>query len=198
VTFASLDREGIFKARPLQWRVYQAKEGQSVAIAVEYRITAQLDGKEWSDWSGFDEVRCWGRHNVIKRDGTPNTAMCQQLAISLGWGGSLREVVGGPPPDIEVQITVKAETYNGQTSYKADWINPGDYVPQAGGADEQEVGQLEARFGSLLKAAASKAKTAGKTPPKIASKTPASTAPFQVAEPSEPGKTTPDYGDIPF
>lgn len=161
----NLDREGIFKARPMQWRVQPAKETASLAIAVEYLITAKLDeNNQWEDWTSYQEMTCWGYHYVVQRDGKPNVTTVQQLSESLGWSGSLKDVLS-PPPEVEVQITVKANTYNNKTTYRAEWVNPGDYQPTGGGADESEVTKLEARFGSLLRAAASsKPKAPGKKP----------------------------------
>lgn len=187
-----LDRAGIFMAMPASWKVKTFPNSSSVAISIEFRILAQLDGSEWTDWTSYDEVRCWGDFFVVKKDGKPNVATVQQLAASIGWQGSLRQVVGGAPPEVKVQITVKDETYNGKTFFKASWINPEDYVPTGGGADADEVGQLDARFGSLLRAAAS---GSGKPP---ASKPKTAPAPSAEAAPAGAQDDGRDYGTIPF
>lgn len=150
----NIDREGIFKAKPVAWSVKTFEGKQSVALNVEFVIVAMLDQGEWQDWTLYDTCRVWGDFFVVKKDGRPNTAQVQQLAESLGWNGDLR-VVFGEPPDVVVQVTVKEETYDGRTFYKAAWVNPEDYVPgPKGGADAATVEQLQTRFGSLLRAAA--------------------------------------------
>lgn len=159
-----LNRPGIFKAREESRRVKTFQNSSAVAIAIEFVVLAEKNGDDWTDWSGYEEVRVWGDFFIVKKDGTPSVATVQQLAASLEWSGSLRDLA--PRRDLVVQITVKGEDYNGKTYFKASWINPGDYVPVPSGADDQEIGQLEARFGSLLKAAAGSAKKAPPPPPK--------------------------------
>ena len=159
---ATLNRPGIFKAREESRRIKTFPNSSSVAIAIEFVVLAEQNGDDWTDWSGYEETRVWGDFFVVKKDGTPNVTTVQQLAASLEWSGSLRDTT--PRRDLVVQITVKGEDYNGKTYHKASWINPGDHMPGAPGADDQEIGQLEARFGSLLKAAAGSAKKA--PPPK--------------------------------
>lgn len=153
----SLDRAGIFKARPVAWtvKVFDQSGGQAVAISITFAIVAQLDGGEWID-SAEQEHRVFGDYFVVKRDGSPNVGTVQQLSASLGWQGSLKLVQATPnqPPACVVQITVKEEAYNGKTFFKAGWMNPEDYVPTQGGADDATVEQLESRFGSGLRAAA--------------------------------------------
>lgn len=162
---AKLEREGIFKMRPLSWKVEPSQNSKSVAIAIEFVVLAQLaedvdaNGAKvysWIDWSEAEEHRVWGRYYVVGKEGKANVSSCEQLAESMGWNGTLKSVQAGPPPrGLVVQVTVKADTYNGKTTYKAGWMNPGDYVPTGGGADESEVNALDAQFGSLLRAAAS-------------------------------------------
>lgn len=173
-----LDRSGIFRARPVSWSVRASETSQAVALSIEFLILAQLDGSSWTSWAEYEEHRVFGDFYVIKRDGSVNQTMVEQLAGSLGWSGDLRHV-GSAVPEVTVQITVKEDAYNGQVRFKADWINPGDHVPQPSGASEGEVGTLQARFGSLLRAAAAGAK------------------PRQKGAAPPPAKTTPPRDDVP-
>ncbi len=184
-----LDRSGIFRARPLSWSVRPSETSQSVALSIEFLVLAQLDGSNWTSWAEYEEHRVFGDFYVIKRDGSVNQTMVEQLAGSLGWSGDLRQV-GGAAPDVVVQITVKEDAYNGQVRFKADWINPGDHVPQSSGASQGEVGTLQARFGSLLRAAAAGAKRSALARPAPASR------PSSGQPPVEP--TPVDDDDIPF
>ena len=159
-----LDREGIFKARLLGWKVLDVKSG-AVAVSCELHVLAQWDGAGgWSDWSEYEEHRCFGNWWVVKKGGQINMGAVEQLAESLGWNGDLQSVLGSPPPDSTVQITVKADEYNGQTRFKAAWMNPENHAPQQPGADKEKVGQLQNRFGSLLRAAAASAAGAPAAP----------------------------------
>lgn len=192
-----LDREGIFKARPVGWRVKKFDSSQAVAIAIEFAILAQLDGNEWTSWDGYEAVHAWGDWFVIKKDGRPNVGSSdkpgaiEQLRDSIGWDGRFETIAASPPPDVVVQITVKSEQYNGSTYFKATWMNPGDYTPTPGGATTDEVKALDARFGSLLRAAA------GGGTKKAPAKAPAPAA--RKAAPAEPfNPATVDPDQIPF
>ena len=191
-----LDRPGIFKARPTNWSVYCSPD-TAVALCVGYQILAQLENNEWTDWSGYEPHYITGYHFVIKRDGTVNETGVHQCVESLGWSGDLRQA-DGDVPDVVVQINCKEEEYNGRVSVKVGWLNPGDYTPQSGGADAQEVAQLQNRFGSLLRAAASaagarsagsKAAPAKKASPKAAPKAKETVPPHDADDAPMPWET---------
>ena len=95
---------------------------------------------------------------------------------AMGWGGTFAEL-GGPPPECIVQISVSMEQFDGKTVYRAGWMNPGDYVPQAK-ANPAEAKSLDAEYGSLMRAAAS-------TAPKPAGKPAAPTMPKPKPNPRE-------------
>lgn len=176
-----LDREGTFMARPVTWGVKTGKESQSVAVNMGFVVTAQRDGDEWIDWSQYDEHIVYGDFWIVKKDGSINTNAVDSLVRAFGpesikWIGDIRRI-DGDPPQVPVQIVVKAEDFKGTTYYKVAFINAADYEPQPYLADSTTVGGLQGRFGSLLRAAASSAaqglpkadaekKPAPKSPPK--------------------------------
>jgi len=154
-----IDREGTFMARPISWGVKTAKDTQAVAINMGFLITAQRDGDQWTDWTGYGDHHAYGDYWIVKKDGTINTQTVDNLVRAFGadavkWMGDLRKI-DGPPPDTMVQIVVKEDEYQGVVRYKAAWINAADYEPQPFLADAQAVGGLQGRFGSMLRAAAS-------------------------------------------
>lgn len=167
-----IDREGIFKAQPVAWGLSDKKDGSEArAIVIDWRILAQLgpDG-EWVDWSTYEEYIATGYHYVIKKDGTLNTGKgtmdgtVEQLAKSIGWDGSL--VLPVDPPDVVAQISVKAESYDGKTSFKVAWVNPGDYTPKPRTATPEDAKAANNRYGSLLRAATASAKAKAPAPAK--------------------------------
>lgn len=186
-----IDRAGIFKAQATSWHVKTFDNSQSVAISIQFSIVAQLDGQEWVDWTQYGDFTVFGDFWVVKKDGQANVSTAKQLALALGWKGSLKAVNSSPPPTSLVQITVKEEVYKGKTFFKAAWINPEDYSPQPGGADDATVDGLEARFGSLLRAA-----TGGSAQAKKAA--PARRPPPAVPPAAPESKPPTDYGEIPF
>lgn len=151
-----LDRAGIFKAVLREWDIKAFSTSSSVAVSIGFTITAELDGEQWADWSEYEEHSVFGDFFVLKKDGTVNQTTVDQLVAAIDWDGDLKCIAETPaPPAIEVQITVKSEEYKGKTYFKVAWINPVDFVPSAAsGASAEKVEEVNARFGSLLRAAA--------------------------------------------
>jgi hypothetical protein len=166
VSAIQLDRAGIFKARPFDWSVQPSASSKSVAISVGLLIEAQYEDGEWTSWAEYEPHQTRGWWYVIGKNGQVNTVAVEQLAKSLGWNGDIK-AVGGAVPDVVVQVNVKSEVYNGKTTFKAGWMNPGDYVPDAFGASDEDVSALSVQFGSLLRAAAASVAKApkAKAPP---------------------------------
>jgi hypothetical protein len=151
-----LKREGIFKVKPLSWSVRTKEGSQSVGVSIEFLVQAQLDGAEWVSWSEAAPHVVRGTYYIVGKEGAVNQTAVDQLVKSLKWNGSL-DTFMDLPPDIEVQVTVKSEIYNGEEIYKAGWMNPGDFVPSFG-ASPEKVKDLNNRYGSLLRAAVGAAK----------------------------------------
>lgn len=176
----SIDREGIFKVRPREWWVRKA-DSNAVAVSFDFDILEQHNGTDWDSWAEYEQHTVFGDYWVVKKDGTINTAVVEQLAASIGWDGNL-SAVQDTPPNVVAQITVKAETYEGKTRFKAGWMNPENFTPGPAGAAPEEVNQLQSQFGSLLRAAAAGA--GGNGAP--ATTAPAA-APTSTSEPPPPG-----------
>jgi hypothetical protein len=189
-----LDRPGIFKARPFDWSVQPSATSKAIAISIGLLIEAQYENGEWTSWAEYEPHQVRGWWYVIGKNGQVNTVAVEQLAKSLGWNGDLKSIRAAEPPDVVVQITVKSEEFNGKVTHKAGWMNPGDHVPDAFGASDEDVQKLSVQFGSLLRAAAaSVAKTTPKGPPK--------TTPKPAPKPSTPPPATPlpdDKEPVPF
>ena len=194
-----LQQAGIFKVRTNNWEVYEAQSG-AVAISLTFDILEELDtDRTWASWAEFGDHHVYGSWWVIKKDGTVNPGAIDQLVESLGWDGRLTSVAGDPPDKI-VQVQVKEEVYEGVTRYKATWMNPEDFAGgSGGGADEASVKALDARFGSLLRAAAgaAKPKPKAKAKKKGPAKKKAGPKGAGADNPAVTGKVPPG-DDIPF
>ena len=173
-----LDRAGTFKARPVAMGLQNAKESKSVAVWIEFQITAQQEGEDWTDWTGYEDHSIVGYFWIVKKDGSVNTRTVENLAEVLDWDGN-PDTIMGDPPDISVQITVAEDTYQGRTSLKVQWLNPVDYQGGIATATPEQVQQIKVQFGSLLRAAAGaarKTKAAPKPLPKVGQKATATAA----------------------
>ena len=191
-----LDREGVFQAVPINWGIQKTESSQSVALVIEFGITAQMEDGDWTDWSGYEDHSVTGYFYIIKKDGGINTTQVDALAKALGWDGSLRNIEAGPPHVI-CQITAAFEEYNGKTRLKVQWINHKDYTPGPKTAPPGVVADLESQFGSRLRAAAAAAK---KDAPATKPAPPPAPSPGLVPPPApadgDPGAD--DKDDLPF
>lgn len=168
----NLDRTGIFKVIPQSWQV-RRKETGSVAISFRFLVIAELtSSSEWHDWTQYGEFQVYGDYYVIGKNGQVNQKTVEQLSASIGWRGTLGEIAKAPPPKVVVQVKVEENTFNGKTTYRAGWMNPGDYVPTMGGEDAETISTLDAQFGSLLRAAANSTQRPTGKPPAPSPKTP--------------------------
>lgn len=202
-----MNQEGVTKARPIQWKVWNPPGKNSVAISILFQVEAMYDTDtgEWTDWRDYD-VQIAGSFWVIGKDGKPLVKKVEQLANLLGWNGDLMQIVETRPPNIVLQVTSKEDSYEGKLRYRADWIDHEDADPtgQGGGATPEQVQAIATQFGSLLRAAAS----GGRKPPGGGAVTKPTTVVGRTAgeRPSPdsppPGKGPEpdpvDYSDIPF
>lgn len=182
-----LEQAGIFKSKPLSWEVYPAESG-AIGVSMKFAVLEELNSAgEWESWAEYDEHHFYGTWWVVKKDGKVNTQAVEQLAKCLGWNGNLTSIMGAPP-EIVVQVTVKADTYKDKTTFKGSWMNPEDHTGGGFGADADTVKSLQSRFGSLLRAAASGSTPAAPAPakkggPKSKPATPPSGKPPMEVEP---------------
>lgn len=137
------------------WDIYQAESG-AVAINIDFQILECYENGQWNDWRQYEPQTVDGAFYVVKKDGTLNTTVVEQLVASMGWNGSFA-AVDKMPPKVIVQLNVKQDNYGDAPRFRASWMNPGDYTPKSSVSPEI-VKNLDSRFGSLLRAAASTTK----------------------------------------
>ena len=190
-----LDREGNFKAIPVSWGLEDNENTESIAVAIQFKITAAHDGGEWIDWTPYEEQTIVGRFYVVKADGTINQFAVDSLVTALGWDGRTDNMEAGPPA-VECQLTTANEEWKGKVSLKVKWINHVNYSPGVGGMAADKVAGVSTRFGSLLRAAAAEARknnpvseSTGQAPPKSVAE--------QDAEDAPPGHPAAKQ-DLPF
>jgi hypothetical protein len=149
--YNKLETEGRFLAVVTQAAATESKNG-CLQIAVMYYIDSMHKDGEWQQVNGEYEITGW--HFLTKNDGTLNEVQIKQLAESFRIDTS-----GGMPaicnPESylkkSVQITVKRDTYNGQTSYKVSWVSPADADPNGGGLQPANIDKF-AHLNSQLRA----------------------------------------------
>ena len=151
----NLDRIGRYLVEIVEWSLRESRGGGAVGVAMVFKVLGDWYEDAWRDWREYEENRVEGSWWPIKKDGSVNQSAVDQLAESLGWAGDL-SVFRGPPLKMVVQVDVKLEEYEGKTSYRAAWMYHKDASTSGlGGVTEERGQELETRFGSMLRAAAS-------------------------------------------
>lgn len=150
---AHLDREGRFRATIEDYHLNEATSG-AVGVSLVCKITAAFDGSNntWEDWTGFEEQLVFGDVWLLKKDKQVNKKSAESLAKCAGWGGTFSEIVDRTWQPKPVQITVAADTYNGETRYKIQYINDYDSTGQASNVDVSKAKQFDSLHGPTLRA----------------------------------------------
>lgn len=186
-----IDRAGKFRGPIIEYGLERSKEG-AWAVVLKIAIHEWLSGtNEWEDWQAYNFC-VYARVYFIKKDGRPNEKGVEMLRDTLGWDGdpySIERKLWQPPA---CQVLVKANEYNGQTSYRGEWIDPYDYEGSGvGQASPEDVAALATTHGSQLRAMfGTKPVTAPPPTGKPASPTPP-TAPKPPAAPQSTPGTVP-------
>ncbi len=203
-----VEEEATFRAFPVAWTVVE-KDSGSVAIRFQFAIYQKWHGKEqgWSaQWPpgyfSYNDTWIIGRKD---KGGDTNQGAIENLGKCGLWDGDW-DKIAGPVPSVFVLIDVGPSTYEGKTTYRADWVNANADVPTPRGgfapADPTVLAQLRARFQSKTRAIAGGA-PAGTAPAPPATPTPAPTpavasapltagaAPIQAAPSPAPAASPP-------
>ena len=147
-----IDREGHFRVHLVEWWLDKAPSG-AVAVACKFRVKEEWANEAWVSWEDYEEHAAYGRWWIIKKDESINETAVKQLRQNLGWNGTLD--LEELPERCAVSIRVESDHYEGRTSYRATWMEPWDADPTGRGLEKGVAEELETRFGSLLRAAAS-------------------------------------------
>ena len=170
-----LDFTGRFQVQPLEWWLRESAGG-AVGVSIVFLVIACWEphaddpngAPAWQDWSEYGPYRTGGTFWVVKKDGSVNQSGVDQLKAVFGWDGNIGQFYQAVPEGVKAQIDVTLEEFKGQQSYRANWLYPFD-APVGGGAgmaSEEKGREINNRFGSLLRAAASGGTGPAKPAPK--------------------------------
>jgi hypothetical protein len=160
---------GSYRAKPLSWTI-EKKDSGSVAIAIQFGIIQKWHPEGEGTWSqpwppGY---YTYNRTYVIKKDGNMNDGAVKGLADAGIWNGNW-DLLAGDPPDVVVIIDVQRSEWQGNVSYRAEWINPNADRPVERGSgfkpvDTDLLAQLRQRFQSQTSAIVGGAPAGGSPP----------------------------------
>lgn len=155
-----IDREGNFQAEILEYELKEYGTG-SVAIGVRCRITAEWNDEQgvWTDWTPYD-VEASGNLFIVKKNGELNKKAIESLVQATGWDGSFNSIVNRTWQPTPCQLVIQSNTYNNVTTFQIAFVNLFDSSPGGGitKVDADKAKQMEARFGSQLRALAGNVK----------------------------------------
>jgi hypothetical protein len=150
------DRAGHFRAEIVEYGLKAVDKADSKSVAVSFRVllTAMFENGEWVDWSQY-EMDAYGDSWIVKKDGTLNERAVNDLMKHCGWDGQFSSVTNLTWKPTPFQVEIKPHVYNGETTYRVEWINAFDSQPGGGtmgNVDDNKLAELEARFGASLRA----------------------------------------------
>lgn len=200
-----VERTGQFRALITDYGLTESKDG-AVGIAIKARLlewfdpTGQGDGGAgaWAPWEQY-EMEAEGVLWVVKKNGEINELAAKSLVAHANWDGNLLSITNGAWQPTQCQVSVEKDTYKNETRFRIGFVN--DYHRNPLGMSSvgmDKASELQARFGSSLRAIAGNAKR--NVPPQNgqppAPPAPAATpAPVADLPPPPPGRS---YEDIPF
>jgi hypothetical protein len=157
------NKDGTYKARPLEWGV---KTDGTPAFVVKYDLLEWFNGTGWEPPGGDYQIT--GYHYPVKKDGTINETTYKALREALGWDGTgYQSLNDGDYSQVECQVRLGYEEYQGRQQLKVQFINPIDYDPSFGvdKGDPQAVRSLDSQYGSAFRAMAGTTKPAAPARP---------------------------------
>lgn len=165
MTMQPCDRTGSFRAEILDYGLKEMDSG-AVAVALHVKLTEMWDGENWQPWGEYD-MEAYGDVWIVKKDGKLNDRQAKALINFAGWDASLSSIAEETWKPTPCQVEITHERYKDQDQYRISWVNDFDRTPGAGAqsnVDANKLKELEARFGSPLRALQGNVKRNGAAP----------------------------------
>ncbi len=195
-----VDREGVFRGEIVEYGLKQMDSG-AVAVGVVVNLTDlwDADNQTWHPWFDY-AMSAPGDIWIVKTDakgGGINQRAAESLIRFAGWDGNLESITGQTWKPTPVQVTIKAEEYQGATNRRVAFVNDWARVPgSVGNVDETKAKELQTRFGGQLRAIAGNARRSVPAPQTSRPATPPPPATAVVGATSANGAAGSE--DIPF
>lgn len=142
-----LEQEGQFQVQIHSYTLKENEEKGSLTLLLTARVMAGWNGKEWEDWSDYDqEVR--GMIWLVSGGGKLNEKGAAALAEIGGWDGDLDSLAEKRWVPAPCRVIVKGEDYQGQRSYRFSNL----LSLQIPAKKPVEIGSYKAQFGSRFRA----------------------------------------------
>lgn len=188
-----ITQEGTFRGRIIQYGLQEAKSG-AIGVWIRVAVDEVCQDGEWGDWREY-EVEADGYVWIVKKDGNLNKPACESLIKNAGWNGDIKVIDRMEWEPTPVGISVKANEYDGKTTYQIAFVNDYNRIPGGGNVAPEKVDQFAKKFNSQLRALAGSSKQNAAPPANGGPSKPA--APAKTAEPAASSSNDDDQ-DCPF
>lgn len=184
--------------------------GLSLAIKVRAReVWMCPEGSNTPDWLNCEDWEAHGEGYIVlvSKVGKVNEQQIARLVKYAGWDGNFENLADKSWQPSVIRFSIEEDRYEGNVTYRINWINQFDSNPGGGGnVDVERAKVLNSQFGPSIRAIVSNARgpkpapTAGKPTPPTA---PAATRQLRKSKQNEPAvpqpllSTVPD-SEIPF
>lgn len=183
-----MDREGTARIQIIDYTMREFASG-SVCISLRANVTGFWDNDQWQDWREYG-VTVEGDVFIINKQGQLLDRAVQSLINHAGWDGDFRSANDGSWKPTPCQCTIKANEFNGITSYKINFINSYDQDPaRGGGLTPEKARELANKFGPAMRALAGNVQR--NAPPPDAAKPIAPSRPAALSSPPAPAVEPP-------
>lgn len=165
MTMQPCDRTGNFRAEILDYGLKEMDSG-AVAVSLHVLLTEMWDVDNWIPWRDYD-MEAFGDIWIVKKDKKLNDRQVKALIECAGWDASLSSLTDGSWKPTPCQVEITRETYKNEDRYRISWVNDFNKTPGGGAlsnVDANKLRELEARFGSPLRALQGNAKRNGSSP----------------------------------
>jgi hypothetical protein len=143
---------GRYHALPNNWAVNNSKGG-NIQFVVTFDLLEKLTDNGWNDITSLGQ-QVTGFFYLTQNNGNElNKRTVQNLREVLGWVGGANELANGEYGNIEVQVTIEFENFDGKSRPKVKWLNPRDYEGPGGAENDlNAIQNLDAKYGPQLRA----------------------------------------------
>jgi len=198
------DREGSFRGVITEYALQDTQNSKSIGVACKFQVHEFFNHEleQWEDWRSFD-MEGYGTTWIIKKDGTLNSSAIESLIKSTGWDGDVLSIIEQRFQPTPCQWSTKAEQYEGNTTFRPNFLAPYDAVPGGPGLrkiDDQKGRSLASQYGAQLRAIAGNAKAKAAPAGRPSAPPPVQNPPqgAVAAPPAQVEANANRTGDIPF
>ena len=144
-------QSGKYKGSPIAWAVKPTGNNNLPTFIVTWTLALIEINGEWQQITSGDTIDAY--YYLRNKNGEANKFTLEMLRDVFGWDtASYSSLAGNSWGDVEAQLVIEMETYEGRTRPKVKYTNPADWEGGAHETDAGLVADMDAKYGSELRA----------------------------------------------